>query len=118
MSRFFERHRAFDLAATLLVVFVAVSVADIDDYDAHAMNVHSPFNVSMTLDAAGDMFSATTDSGSDPEHVCACVLCVMILPDSFGPRVLPPSEGKLSAPAIAGIAGSPHPSEVFHPPSA
>jgi len=118
MSRFFERRRIFDLAATLLVVFVAVSVADIDDYDVHANAVRSPYNASMTLNGTADISSATTDSGSDSEHVCACLLCVMTLSGSFGPRVLPPTAGKLSAPAIADIAVAPHLSEIFHPPSA
>ena len=108
MSRFFERRRIFDLAATLLVVFVAVSVADIDDYDLHAN----------AMNATADISLATSDSGSDSEHVCACLLCVMTLSGSFGPRVLPPTAGKLSAPAIADIAVAPHLSEIFHPPSA
>ncbi len=119
MFRFFERRRTFDLAAALLVVFVAVSVGDIDDYDMHAAAaMRSPFNTSMTLNAMADISSATSDSGSDSEHVCACLLCVLTLADSFGPRVVPPSAGQLSPPVVAGIAGSPHLSEVFHPPSA
>lgn len=118
MSRFFERHRAFDIAATLLVVLLAVSVADIDDYDMQVAGMRSCANISMTRNATADISSATSDSGSDSDHVCSCLLCVMTLTDSLRPRVPTPSPGKLPTPVVAGIARSPHLSEVFHPPSA
>jgi len=118
MSRFFESRRAFDLAATLLVVLLAVSIADIDDYGMHSQAMRSPLKSSMSWNAMVEISSPTSESESGSEHVCACLLCVLTLPYSIGTRVLPPSAGKLSPPIVAGMSGSPHLLEVFHPPSA
>lgn len=118
MSRFFADHCKFPFAATLLVVLLTVSVADIDDYDMHSQAMRSPLKTSMSWNAIVEISSATSDAASESEHACACLLCVLTLPDSFGTRVLPPSAGRLSTPIVAGTAAFPHLSEVFHPPSA
>lgn len=117
MRRFFGRRRSFDFAVALLVVFVAVSLADIDDYDMHSQATLTAFDFSPPSAETPEIFQAE-DPGSDPSHHCACLLCVMTIPDSFGPRITPPSRGKLSMPLPAAVGGSPHPSEIFHPPSA
>lgn len=118
MRRFFGRRLAFDLAAALVVVFVAVSVADIDDYDIHSQATLTAFDFSPASAATPELLQPKDDSGSDPGHHCSCLLCVMTLPDSFRPRIAPPAPGKLSMPPAAAVAGSPHLSEVFHPPPA
>lgn len=118
MSRSLERRCAFHLAATLVVVLLAVSIADIDDYDTHSRAMRSSFNSTMSLTAMAEISSATADPESGSHDACACLLCIAALWDSFGIRIYPPSAGKLSTPLVAGVAGSLHLSEVFHPPSA
>ncbi len=118
MPRFFERCRRFDLAATLLVVLVAVWVADVNDYGAHPHAMLSSVCCSpVTSSEPSELTPASADSESDPEHVCSCILCVETLPHAFGPQILPLSAGKLPQPLVADPAPSSHVSEVFHPPS-
>jgi hypothetical protein len=116
MRRFFGRGLGFDLAATLLVVVVAVSVADIDDYDMHSQATLTAFDFSPASAATPEILQAKEDS--DSGHHCSCLLCVMTLPDSFGPKISPPFPCKLSTPPSTAVAGSPHLSEIFHPPPA
>ncbi len=119
MPRFLEHGRRFDLAVTLLVVFVAVSVADVDDYGArpHAM-LSSACSSPLTSSGPSEFNPPTADSESDSDHACSCMLCFMTLPHAFGPPIFLPSAGKLSKPLVAGPAPSSHALEVFHPPSA
>ncbi len=119
MSRFFERRHRSDLAVTVLIVLAAVAVADVDDYGLHlhAM-LSSASDSSIPANGPPEITPATSASESDLEHVCCCLLCLMTLPLLMGPRVLPPSAGKLPGAPVAGLALSPHTSEIFHPPSA
>ncbi len=119
MPRLSQRCLLSDLAVAILVVFAAVSIADIDDYGAHTdACLSSPFAGSASSDGIAEAFPSPADSESDSGHACSCLLCVTTLSSPFGPRVLPPSAGKLSNPGSAGLALSSHVSEVFHPPSA
>lgn len=118
MQRLFGRRFAFDLAVTLLVVFAAVSVADIDDYEAHSQAALTAFEFSSAPGATPEKFLGAADPESDRDHHCACLLCVMTIPDSSGPRLTSPSPGKMSRAPAAVFAGASHPSEIFHPPPA
>jgi len=118
MFRSLERRWAFDLAATLVVVLLAVSAADIDDYDMHSRAMHSPLKTSMSWNATAEISPATPDPESGPHDACACLLCLAALSDWFGARISPPPAGKQAPPLVARVSGSLHRPEVFHPPSA
>lgn len=118
MSRRLDSALARHLAATLLVVFVSVSVVDIDDYDVHPRFLELSLSVCVPGDADQKSLSASPTPESRSEHICACLLCVTAIPESPGPRVLPLSAGKMSTPLVAALMSSPHRREVYHPPSA
>ncbi len=118
MPRFFERRRPSDLAALLLAVFLAVSIADINDYHTIYRVMRSPVATSLSLGVTAELSSSPSDSGTDSEHACACLLCTAALPDALGIRAHPPAAEKMPAPFAATIALTPHPPEIFRPPSA
>ncbi len=118
MSRFLGRSLALDIAAALLVVLAVVSVVDIDDYGAHRAAAISPLDRSAGSSAAPRDFAVIADPATASDHVCACLLCTVTIPDTPGTRVMPPTAGKLRQSAAGMAADSPCPLEIFHPPSA
>lgn len=118
MSRFFGHSLAIDLAATLLVVLLAVSIADIDDHDMLSQAMRSPWKTTVSLNATADISSPSSEPETDREDGCACLLCITVIFDSTGLRICRAPAGRLSTPVFAEIADSPHLTEIFHPPSA
>lgn len=119
MPRIFRRRLVSDLAAAILVVFAAVSVGDIDDYGARSQAmIHPAVESSTPSNGYPDVSPGFADSGSESDHACSCLLCVMALSGAFGPQVHPPSPGTLPRSTAEDSAPSSHLPEVFHPPSA
>ncbi len=118
MPRLFRSRTVRDIAVTILAVFAAVSIADIDDYGVHPRALpSSSFHSLESADSSPEKFPAFADAESDPDHSCSCMLCVTTLSSVSAPWMLPPSAEPLSEPGAGGIVLPAHVSEVFHPPS-
>ncbi len=118
MPRLSRSRLVAEFAAALLVVFTAVSIADIDDYDVHPRASSPAFVATNPASGSPEMLPETDDPESGRDHACSCLLCVTILSSAFGPRILPLSAGTLAQAPSSALALPAHTREVFHPPCA
>lgn len=108
MIRNAPRRRAMVVVVIALVGLIIVPVDECDDY---------AFFRPVAATARAEV-PADDPAGSDHQHACSCLVCVLTTDDTFIPRLTAPRRGELAAVVSTELCSSTYLPDVYRPPIA